>query len=86
MCEFPPDFDYESLVTENDRILKKLILEKYSEDTAFNAMEEYHFDDAGKSFSQYMDKVKKLLKKNLPEQDFIEEIQQLNFEEHLPIL
>ena len=86
MSEYPPDFNYKSLVTENDIILEKLILEKYSEEASLYAAEEHLFTIAKKNFSEYMDKVKKKLKKNLAEQNFIEEIQQLNFDQNLPRL
>ena len=88
MSDFPPGYDCKSLQTDNDRILKQLILNQYSEDAAEYIGEEYLFRIGKKNFLPYMIKVKELLKKHLPENDFISELEDITFEEmaDLPIL
>ena len=75
MSEFPFGFDYETLVTDEDRALRKLALTLYSEDAADYIAEKYTIDD---NWQNYADKVTNLISRKLPEAEFIREIQQLN--------
>ena len=85
MCEFPPGFDYETLVTDEDRELRKLALTLYSEDAAEYISEKYVIvplsSDNPKlcaNWTEYVRKVRELIARKLPETEFIKEIQQLN--------
>lgn len=75
MSDFPPGFDYETLITDEDRELRKLALTLYSEDAADYIAEKYTIDD---NWQSYDDKVRNLISRKLPEAEFIREIQQLN--------
>ena len=76
MSEFPPGFDYETLITDEDRALRKLALTLYSEDAADYIAEKYTI---AADWQSYDDKVRNLISRKLPEAEFIKEIQQLNF-------
>ncbi len=76
MSEFPPGFDYETLITDEDRELRRLALAQYSEDAADYIAEKYTIAD---NWQSYDDKVRNLISRTLPEAEFIREIQQLNF-------
>lgn len=85
MCEFPPEFDYETLVTDEDRELRKLALTLYSEDAAEYISEKYVIaplscDDPElcANWTEYARKIRELIACKLPETEFIKEIQQLN--------
>lgn len=75
MSEFPFGFNYETLITDEDRALRKLALTLYSEDAADYIAEKYTIDD---NWQNYADKVTNLISRKLPEAEFIREIQQLN--------
>ena len=75
MSEFPFGFNYVTLITDEDRALRKLALTLYSEDAADYIAEKYTIDD---NWQNYADKVTNLISRKLPEAEFIREIQQLN--------
>ena len=75
MSDFPPGFDYETLITDEDRALRKLALTLYSEDAADYIAEKYTIAN---NWQNYADKVTNLISRKLPEAEFIREIQQLN--------
>ncbi len=77
MSEFPFGFDYETLITDEDRALRKLALTLYSEDAADYIAEKYTIDDNWKG---YDNKVRDLISRKLSEADFIEAICKLNNE------
>ncbi len=76
MSDFPPGFDYETLITDEDRELQRLALAQYSKDAAEYIAEKYTIAD---NWQSYDDKVRNLISRKLPEAEFIREIQQLNF-------
>lgn len=76
MSDFPPGFDYETLITDEDRELRRLTLAQYSEDAADYIAEKYTIAD---NWQSYDDEVRNLISRKLPEAEFIREIQQLNF-------
>lgn len=75
MSEFPFGFNYETLITDEDRALRKLALTLYSEDAADYIAEKYTIAN---NWRNYADKVTNLISRKLPEAEFIREIQQLN--------
>lgn len=86
MSEFPPGFDYEALITDEDRELRRLTLTLYSEDAAKYISEKYAIvplssDDPElcANWTEYVRKVRDLIARKLPETEFIKEIQQLNY-------
>lgn len=86
MSDFPPGFDYETLITDEDRELRRLALTLYSEDAAEYISEKYAIvplssDDPElcANWTEYVRKVRDLITRKLPETEFIKEIQQLNY-------
>ncbi len=77
MSDYPPGFDYETLVSNDDRHLRKLALEIYSSDAADWILEEHMIAPTG--WEEYKQKVKELLEQKLSEESFITKIRQLNF-------
>ncbi|MGF0036482.1 hypothetical protein HF882_06775 [Victivallis vadensis] len=84
MSEFPPGFDYETLITDEDRELRKLALALYSEDAADKIREKYivapsdNDPELCASWTEYVRKVRELIARKLPETEFIKKIEQLN--------
>ena len=70
MSEFPPGFDYEALITDEDRELRRLALAQYSEDAADYIIEKYEIDHD--DWHKYKRNVQELIERKLPEPEFID--------------
>ena len=77
MSDYPQGFDCDTLVTSDDRHLRKLTLALYSPDAADWILEEHMIASTG--WKEYKQEVKKLLEQKLSEESFITQIRQLNF-------
>lgn len=85
MSDFPPGFDYETLITDEDRELRKTVLAHYSDDATECILDKYMIAGTGNNqelcnnWMKYERQVRELIGRKLQEAEFIREIRQLNF-------
>ena len=75
MSDSPNGFDYETLITYEDLVLRKFALTPYPDDAADDITEKYTIAD---NWQSYDDKGRNLISHKSPKEEFIKGIEKLN--------
>lgn len=76
MSDFPPGFDFESLITDEDRELRELAQNLYSRSGVDHIRDKYMVPE--EDWTDYKRKVIELLERKLLEEEFIKAMKRLN--------
>ena len=74
--DFPLGFDYRTLITDEDRALRKLVLSQYSRKALDHIADKHGFSFRG-GWEEYDRGVRELVARKLPQKEFVKDIRKL---------